>query len=262
MGEPLIYPVPTNEARLEMRVEPQSEPVMHQTWSRLLFLHWEWDPREIQEKLPPGLFVDTHNGRAYVGIIPFFVSDTKPFVPFIPAPGDFLEVNVRTYVYDELGRPGVWFFSLDCTSAFAANAAKFFYSLPYHTAAIEAEINGDFVEYRARRNADAQNRLSEFHYKPEPEQIATPPGSLSFFLIERYLLFAWSEKSQSLTSARVYHQPYQAQKVLVGKWGSHFLDLNGFKPSLKDPVHTAFAQPVRVKIYGPEPVPQRPVRGS
>ncbi|MGV3774874.1 MAG: YqjF family protein [Verrucomicrobiales bacterium] len=259
MGEPLFYPKPTNEMRLAMRNEPQAQPVMHQTWSRLLFLHWEWDPLEIQAKLPPGLFVDTHNGLAYLGIVPFFVSDTKPFIPLLPAPGNFLELNVRTYVYDEHGRPGVWFFSLDCTSAFATHAAKFFYSLPYHTATIEAEINGDFVEYRAQRNADAENRKSAFHYKPEPEQMATTVGSLNFFLIERYLLFAWSEKSKSLSCARVYHQPYQIQKALVGKWDSHYLGLNGFKPSLKDPAHSAFAQPLRVKIYAPERVDPRPV---
>jgi uncharacterized protein YqjF (DUF2071 family) len=254
MGEPLFIPEPTNEARLAMRQEPNAQPLMYQTWSRLLFLHWEWDPDEIRSRLPPGLFLDTYRGSAYVGVVPFFISDIKASIPLLPTPGDFQELNVRTYVYDAQGRPGVWFFSLDCDSAFATIAAKVFYGLPYHTATMSSEINGNFVEYRASRNSDPQKLMSEFHYKPEPEQIGCPPGSLNFFLIERYLLFANSGSSGALSSARVYHQPYQLQRACLGKWDTHFIRLNQFKQTFADPVHVAYALPVRVIFYAPEMV--------
>ena len=57
--------------------------------------------------------VDTFDGSAWVGLIPFSMRriglSHGPAVPYF---GSFAEVNVRTYVIAG-GRPGVWFFSLD-----------------------------------------------------------------------------------------------------------------------------------------------------
>jgi hypothetical protein len=46
---------PDTAARRALQQEPDATPVMFQTWSDMLFLHWEWDPAEIQATLPPGL---------------------------------------------------------------------------------------------------------------------------------------------------------------------------------------------------------------
>ena len=32
---------------------------MYQRWSDLLFLHWKWDPEDLQSCLPAGLHIDT-----------------------------------------------------------------------------------------------------------------------------------------------------------------------------------------------------------
>src|SRR6476646_9350383 len=68
---------PNIEARRALQQEPAATPVMYQTWSDLLFLHWEWDPVEIQATLPPGLYVDTYGEKAYVGVIPFRMTDVR-----------------------------------------------------------------------------------------------------------------------------------------------------------------------------------------
>src|SRR6476646_375708 len=68
---------PDIEARRALQREPAATPVIYQTWSDLLFLHWEWDPAEIQATLPPGLYVDTYGEKAYVGVIPFRMTDVR-----------------------------------------------------------------------------------------------------------------------------------------------------------------------------------------
>ena len=102
---------PSPEQRDFMRSYPEGElPVMYQRWEKLLFLHWEMDPEVIQSTLPSGLYVDNYEGKAYVGIVPFYMRGIRPRgFPAIPYLSNFLECNVRTYVHDENGVPGVWF---------------------------------------------------------------------------------------------------------------------------------------------------------
>lgn len=253
-----IYPAPTPEQRLALREEPGLQPVMYQTWSNLLFLHWECDPAEIQKSLPPGLFVDLFDGHAYAGVIPFSVSDVRAaFLPAIPGASDFLELNVRTYVHDKYGRAGVWFYSLDCNHALAVFMAKAFYSLPYQTAAIKARNHTGVIEYSCQRMTAGEEYKSEFHYKAVADRLASQPGSLPFFLVERYLLFSWSEKQKKLYSARVHHAPYELYHAHVGRWDTRMLQLNGFETRLQAPIHQCIApNPMRVKIYALEEVPE------
>ena len=52
-------------------------PVMYQTWSWIAFLHWSYDPRVLQRLLPGGLRPHTFDGRAWVGVTPFFLQDLR-----------------------------------------------------------------------------------------------------------------------------------------------------------------------------------------
>jgi uncharacterized protein len=121
---------PTLEMRLKMRERPQHRtPVMYETWENLLFLHWEYDPQAIQDSLPKGLYVDTFGGKAYLGVVPFMMRAVRPrLFPFTRGISDFEELNVRTYVYDSTGTPGVWFYSLDAKHYVAGKLARLFCS--------------------------------------------------------------------------------------------------------------------------------------
>ncbi len=106
---------------------------MYQNWRNLLFLHWEYDVEAIQSTLPEGLRVDTFAGKAYLGIVPFFMEDVHPrFFPTIPGLSDFQEVNVRTYVSDHRGIPGVWFYSLDANQWLANWSKRLFRARVHH----------------------------------------------------------------------------------------------------------------------------------
>ena len=45
--------------------------MLTQAWRDLTFLHWAVDPAEVAPLLPPGIRPDVHEGRTYVGLVPF-----------------------------------------------------------------------------------------------------------------------------------------------------------------------------------------------
>lgn len=106
---------------------PNQPWVMRMTWSELLFAHWPIEPDEVARLLPNGVTLDTRDGKAWVGVVPFLMSNIAPrLCPPIPGLSRFLELNVRTYVTVN-SKPGVWFFSLDAASRVAVRVAS---SLP------------------------------------------------------------------------------------------------------------------------------------
>jgi uncharacterized protein len=82
--------------RLAARARPAGRPVMYQQWRDLLFLHWEYSTAAIQATLPEGLVVDTFGGKAYLGVVPFFMRNIRPcFLPVMPGISNFMEMNLR-----------------------------------------------------------------------------------------------------------------------------------------------------------------------
>lgn len=126
-------------------------PVMFHRWERLSFLHWRYPPEVVQRLLPPGLSVETHDGDAWVGLVPFFMRINAPGVPRLPWISHFCETNVRTYVRDELGQSGVWFFSLDAERFPAVAAARLGFRLPYMWSHMRLDDTGDTMTYTTRR---------------------------------------------------------------------------------------------------------------
>lgn len=245
---------PSLQQRLIERTRPDGAVVMYQRWEHLLFLHWRYDAAVVQATLPPGLTVDTWNGSAWLGIVPIFMRDVRPrFVPAIPAISDFLELNLRTYVYDANGRPGLYFYSLDCDQPLAVETARRFLGLRYEHAAMTgaAGVNG-WVNLEAERVAT--NDKSTFRYRAYGPTAEAPHDSIDFFLIERYRLFAAGEITGALKTVRVCHAPYQIRPVQVTQWGDAPLRLAGFAGPGREPEHMCAADTVSVEVFAPEKV--------
>jgi uncharacterized protein YqjF (DUF2071 family) len=246
-----VHLQPDLAARRALQQEPQGTPVMYQTWSDLLFLHWEWDPAELQATLPLGLYIDTFGGKAYVGLIPFRMTDVRASIlPQIPGASQFLELNVRTYVHDRNGRPGVWFYSLDLNHGLGVALAKTFYSLPYHSATMTSENRAGLIEFRCQRQTVHEG--TTLFYRNEAGTVGSSAGSLAYFLAERYLLYSFSARTQKLYTARVYHTPWELFQAQVGKYDTTQLRLNHLNPRLRPPKHSWYGSAVRVKIYALE----------
>src|SRR4029079_6984491 len=136
--------------RIAPTVRPDDRPAGFQRWRTLLFLHWEVPAEAIAALIPEGLSVDTFEGRAYIGVVPFTMRDVSPWwSPSVPGISNFHELNVRTYVHKGGENPGVWFFSLDAASSIAVIAARAGWHLPYHRASMELEVAEPCVEYRS-----------------------------------------------------------------------------------------------------------------
>jgi hypothetical protein len=47
---------------------------MYQRWHDLLFAHWPLPAESVRPLIPPELELDTFDGQAWVGVIPFWMS--------------------------------------------------------------------------------------------------------------------------------------------------------------------------------------------
>lgn len=126
--------------------------VLRQRWSDLVFMHWRADPSEIAPLMPVGIVPDVFDGSTWVGLIPFRMSQTR-IGGLLPVPyfGDFVEINVRLYGVDRLGRRGVVFLSLEASRFAAVVGARVAFSLPYMWASASVSRAADVIHYRSRR---------------------------------------------------------------------------------------------------------------
>jgi uncharacterized protein YqjF (DUF2071 family) len=249
----LIANPPHHAARMAARLpNGRCRQVMHQRWESLLFLHWRVSPELIQQTLPAGLTVDTFNGRAYLGIVPFFMLNVRPIgLPSVPRISFFQELNVRTYVYDEDRIPGVWFYSLDCNRIAATILARIFAGLPYFLAEMKA-TRATWIDYACRRFGSP--RTARYQYRPAGPDREAEPGSLEFFLLERYYLFAYRRRSGSLRRGQVSHVPYRYRDVEIPELSTIPAELDGFTGLSESPDHVCVADGLDVKIFGQERV--------
>ncbi|HEY3783267.1 MAG TPA: DUF2071 domain-containing protein [Fimbriimonadaceae bacterium] len=231
---------------LKQREISSGRPVMHQNWRELLFLHFSVDPEAVQKLMPAGLTVDTCADRAWIGLVLFRMEGIRtrngPAAPWLSA---FPETNVRTYVHREGREPGVWFFSLDAARWLACRFARQFFGLPYYHSLMSVRRTGLEIEYDLARqgkpgvNADIKARIGD-------ELPETAPGSLDFFLIERYLLYA--KRRGSLFTGRVSHSPYPLKTAEVVASKESLIHSIGIQS--KPWEHVCFSEGVDVQVLG------------
>ena len=231
--------------RLAVRHRPNGQPVMHQEWGKLLFMHWRISENLLRPHIPAALQIDTYGDSAWIGIVPFTMCDIRGFPPYMPPlPGldEMHELNVRTYVHYN-GVPGVWFFSLDANSTAAVLAARTVYHLPYYSADIDLQGKRK-IKYRLKRREDppAQFKATWAVGDPLPK---AQPGSREFFLTERYLLY--SEFEGQLFRARIYHEPWELYKAELADFGSTMLEAEQIaQPKTQPILHYAEQQSVDI----------------
>ena len=199
----------TGGVRIEA-INPTAPPlsggsVASQRWSHLVFIHWRVDPARVAPLLPAGLRPDTFDGTTWVGLIPFVLDRATVFgSPPVPYLGSFVEVNVRLYAVDELGRRGVVFVTLDASRLAAVLAARALFALPYVWASTTLERPAPLeFDYRARRHLDraASTRIIA--------RATTEPvvgDDLADFLTARWALFT-AVRGRTIR-LRNHHEPW------------------------------------------------------
>lgn len=177
-----------------------------QTWEDLGFLHWRVDEQALRGLVPAGVELETFDGAAWLGITPFRLTGFRlrgtPPLPFVSS---FPELNVRTYVTRD-DKPGIWFFSLDAGGRVAAEAGRSLYKLPYFDARMAVDRRAGWVHYDSSR----PGAVFSARYRGDGDFVRAEPGSLEWFLTERYCLYAAGAGGE-LYRAEIHHLPWSLQ---------------------------------------------------
>ena len=220
-------------------------PVMLQRWDSLSFIHWRYRPAEVQKLLPPGLEVDTFDGDAWVGLVPFDMQDIRPprFPKGIPWIGTFPETNIRTYVVGPDGRRGVYFNSLDITRVAAVAVARIWYRLPYNWASMSVGRDGDAITYKGRRRWPRDGAASSAALTIG--DAIEEPSQLELFLTARWGL--WTVLRDRLAYAAVDHPPWPLHRAELTHLTESLTAAAGLEPPSGEPlVHYSPGVDVRI----------------
>jgi len=242
----------TDLDRLAVRKRPKGLAIMHQDWGKLLFMHWRIEEKLLRPLIPNELEIDSFDGSAWIAVTPFTMWNVRalpPFLPAIPWLSSMHEMNVRTYVFKDRV-PGVWFFSLDASSAAAVLAARTFFFLPYFAAEMELDQTGQTIQYSSVR---IDEPAAEFNasWRFGDTLPYSHPGSLEFFLTERYCLY--SEKDGELYRARIHHEPWPLQEATVSRLSSSMIEALDL-PGPKDEPLVHYCEKISVDIWSLEGV--------
>ncbi len=184
---------------------------MAQRWHDLLFAHWPVPAAGLRALIPPALAIDLHEEQAWLGVVPFRMSGVRLRVsPALPWLSAFPELNVRTYVIKD-GQPGVWFFSLDAANPIAVAIGRAWFSLPYFRARMSCKLHDNEILYHSeRKHRGAAQADLHCSYRPSGDVFEPQPGTLEYFLTERYCLYATDSRGQ-LFRGEIQHPPWSLQ---------------------------------------------------
>lgn len=235
------------------RITPALRPslllVGHQRWRDLLFMHWPIPIEVLRPLIPSPLTIDTFDGVAYIGLVPFWMAGVRPGWAHERIGFRFLETNVRTYVHLD-GDPGVYFFSLEAASSIAVAVARLQFGLPYYWARMQLRRENGRLSYRSRRILGGQPR-SAVTFEPGELLGVTVPGSLEHFLIERYVLHV--DRGGNIWRGQVHHAPYPVQHATVHALRDELIGASGLPQPTGPPPLVHYVRGVDVEIFQLQP---------
>ena len=212
---------------------------MSQTWRRLTFLHWPYDPALVRPLVPPSLALDTFDGPAWIGLVPFEIHNL-PWVPHFP------ETNVLTYVIGPDGSRAVWFFSLDAARLAAVLGARVAYHLPYFWAKMGVTPQNDTVHYWSRRRRPhSASVMSDIVVKPGTRFAGQELGDRDHFLTARYRLYTLLYGR--LGWAQIEHEVWPLARATVVTLDQNLLETAGLPTPEGEPL-AHYAEEIGVKI--------------
>lgn len=163
----------------------------------------------LRVALPAQFPLDTFEGQAWLSITPLRVSSVRAtLTPPAPWTG-FTEVNVRTYVTVG-GEPGVYFFSLDANNPLVVAGAQPLFRMAYFLANVAMDTQDGWVPVASQRTQPVTPPV-EFavRYSPTATPFQAQPGSLEYFLHERYCIY--SVDAGGIYRTEIDHGPWPLQ---------------------------------------------------
>lgn len=190
-----------------MKKSSKEDLPLSMAWEDLIFINFPCDPHRLQKLLPPGMEVDTFEGKGYITVAPLTMKDFSwnGFKAiFNPS---FYECNLRTYVKVQ-EKTGVYFFSLDASSFFEVFGARALFHLNYRFRRIKFSFQKDSYlfqmssPYSSKKRTIIQARISS-------EKAVNDP--LTEFISDRESYFVLNKSH--IYEGNVKHPPWKFQKV-------------------------------------------------
>jgi uncharacterized protein YqjF (DUF2071 family) len=214
---------------------------MHNRWDTLTFLHWSYDPEVVQRLLPPGLRVETYDGRAWVGLVPFFMQVRATGTTWIPWAGKFCETNVRTYVHGPDGSTGVWFLSLEAARLTVVGFGRGGYGVPYFWARMRRERGEDAsrgVEWRytsRRRWPSPKGASSDIRVRVGDPRATNELAEFDHWLTARFRLYG-ARRSGALVTAEADHEVWPLFRCEVLRCEQTLIEAAGLPTPIGAPI--------------------------
>ncbi len=218
------------------------------SWHDLLFAHWQIPVEQLRQRIPKPLQIDTFDGAAWIGVVPFHMSDVHARILPTRIASRFPELNVRTYVVLD-GKPGVWFFSLDASSYLAVRVARWWYGLNYRHAHMRCSQDAGWIRYESIVRGGADRFRAS--YRPLGNVFRSSPGQLEHWLTERYCLYL-VHRHGTVLRGNIHHAPWQLQRAELCVEENTMLDDYGVDPAAVPP-HLLFSKRLDTVAWSTEP---------
>lgn len=221
---------------------------MEHRWLNLTFLHWSYPVDSVQALLPPGLQVESFDGRAWVGLVPFEMEVTLPRRGNVPWLSRFPETNVRTYMRAADGSTGVWFLSLDAARLAAVVTARTTYRLPYFWSAMSVRTSPSHIDYEtSRRWPGPRGAKSSVGIDIGAALGVDELDGFDHWLTARFRLY--SARRRGVRTARAFHEPWPLHRATVTRLDDELVAATGLPQPTADPVaHWSPGVDVRVGL--------------
>jgi uncharacterized protein YqjF (DUF2071 family) len=162
------------------------------TWRDGLFAHWPVDPDALRPRVPDAVTLETRDGDAWLGVLPFVLTNVglrgTPSATRLAFP----ELAVRTYVRYR-GDPGPCFFSIDVGSRLVAATVGRTTRLPVYYARMRVGADDEnrvsVASERPAIGGDAPVRF-DATYRPDGEVFSADPDTLAYWLTARRRWYA------------------------------------------------------------------------
>lgn len=210
-------------------------------------MHWRVDPEIIARTLPAGVEVDTREGEAWLGAVPFHMTGVAPrFSPDVPGLSAFPELNLRTYVTVD-GVPGVWFYSLDAAQPLAVRLARRLFHLPYFDARMWTDRREGVTRYASlRTHRDEPPARFAAAYRPVGPALTPALDSLEAWLTDRLALYSTDARGR-IYRGRVDHVAWPLRRAEAVIAENTLVDRLGV--SLEGEPHLLHAEHLEVRAW-------------
>ena len=203
-------------------------------WEDLLLANYTVDPACLENLIPPGTELDTHEGVCYVSLVAFIFRKTRVIGLPVPFHLNFEEVNLRFYIrpVSDPGQRAVAFIREIVPSRVIPLISNTLFKEHYVSMRMTHEIGYPYATYRWGKSLE--HRISaQIHADAE----IPAPGSINEFITEHY--HGYTAHPAGTLHYRVEHPQWQVAEVtdyeidvdFSSCYGSEFAFLNQQKPA-------------------------------